>query len=182
MTDLHEVGQLVVHPKRPEWGPGKVLAVDGTKVSVYFRDVPENALSGAVKTIDTALAKLAIEKDRKDLLLDNLPPFDGETFRFQKKRLSLEQGVQAFRSKFPRGFYDSALSQRSARWGARLQKWRLMSSMSPNSAMAARQVELIGSALDSQNPGAGARRCRPSEVAAQQGGGVPRRPSGRFRC
>jgi hypothetical protein len=32
------VGAIVENPKRPEWGPGKVLSLEGAKAKVYLRD------------------------------------------------------------------------------------------------------------------------------------------------
>jgi len=104
--DLYTVGKLVEHPKRLEWGPGKVLAVDGSKVKIYFRDVLEKTPGDAVKTIDTSLATLREAADQTDPMLDNLPPFDGEAFKSKKLRVSLDQGVEVFLSYFPQGFTD----------------------------------------------------------------------------
>ena len=81
------IGTLVEHPKRPEWGPGKVLVVEGSKVKIYFRDLPEKTLDDAVKTIDISLAALREANSQTDPQLDNLPPYD-EGFKSKRPRLS----------------------------------------------------------------------------------------------
>lgn len=49
-----EVGTIVLHPKRPKWGPGKVLAaLAGGIAVIYFRDLPEEKRGDAVKKIST---------------------------------------------------------------------------------------------------------------------------------
>jgi len=45
MNDKLDPGTIVMHKNRPGWGPGKIVARDGSDVLVYFRDflssVPE---------------------------------------------------------------------------------------------------------------------------------------------
>ena len=99
-------GTLVDHPRLPEWGPGKVLAVDGANVTVYFRDAPETRPGQAVKKINTCLAPLRKAGKQSDPFLDHLPPFDGVGFGSKKPRLSLEKGIEVFLKCFPLGFED----------------------------------------------------------------------------
>ncbi len=73
-------GVLVVHPKMPLWGPGRVLAVDGTKVTVYFRDLPGDNPEDAVRTIDTRYVHLARSESQSEPFLDNLPPYASGKF------------------------------------------------------------------------------------------------------
>lgn len=43
-TDLLEAGTVVLHPKRPEWGPGKILEIlTGGEVVIYLRDASKEA-------------------------------------------------------------------------------------------------------------------------------------------
>ena len=113
------VGMLVEHPKRPAWGPGKVLAiggVDGKKITVYFRDFEEkneeNNLNRAVKKIDTTKVQLRVADIQTDPMLDNLPPFTNNAFKSTKPRASLEQGESIFLKYFPAGFKDPKYIER----------------------------------------------------------------------
>lgn len=122
-SDFH-TGQIVEHPKRLEWGPGKILAVEGSKLTVYFRDVPERKHGDAVKTIETALAPLRLAPEQVDPLLDNLPPFADGGFKGSGLRLNLEQGIEEFQRYFPLGFKDPAYmggrttGERDYKWAA----------------------------------------------------------------
>lgn len=51
-ADAVKVGTLVVHLKRLEWGPGRVLEVQGDKLTIYLRDAPKVDLGNIVKVID----------------------------------------------------------------------------------------------------------------------------------
>jgi hypothetical protein len=103
-----EVGTIVLHPKRPAWGPGKALAVGGGgKVTVYFRDLEEKKVGDSVKTISTVVVPLDIADEQSDFMLENLPLFDNGKFKgMRKPRLSLDQAIQAFVDKQPGGFDD----------------------------------------------------------------------------
>src|SRR5688572_4024733 len=65
-------GQLVEHP---QWGLGRVLAVSGSKITVYFRDIQSDAPEGAVRTIKTEVVPLLIAAAQADPILDHLPPY-----------------------------------------------------------------------------------------------------------
>ena len=39
-SDEWEVGDLVVHPLKPEWGPGKIVKIVPERVYVVWRDLP----------------------------------------------------------------------------------------------------------------------------------------------
>lgn len=62
------IGTIMVHPKSPAWGPGKVVRADGRFAFVVWRDTFDQA-----KNMDTAY--LAIAAGQSDEILDNLPPF-----------------------------------------------------------------------------------------------------------
>src|SRR4051812_9790349 len=55
------VGMVVRHPKRPEWGPGEILSIEGDTVRVRFRDVP--ALDGPTKSLNLQYVDLQPEPD-----------------------------------------------------------------------------------------------------------------------
>lgn len=103
MSDLKS-GMLVIHPLRPEWGPGKVVNVGPESISVFWRDTEENI----VKKMVRSAVKLQLATSQCDPILDNLPPLikaDG-TFVGLPARLTLKQARKKFLSRFPGGFYD----------------------------------------------------------------------------
>jgi hypothetical protein len=53
---IHRLGTLVRHPLKPEWGPAKVLVVQGDKVHVLFRDLPDKE----AKLINTSVIALVM--------------------------------------------------------------------------------------------------------------------------
>ena len=53
---IYETGILVMHPLKPEWGPAKVLRVQGDKVHVLFRDLPDKE----AKVINTSVIALVM--------------------------------------------------------------------------------------------------------------------------
>src|SRR5947209_18496363 len=109
MTTNYEVGLIVVHPRKPEWGPGRILAIDGSKIKIYFRDLPGDSPENAVRTIDVRFVTLNCADNQSDPLLDNLPPYvDGKFSRSPKKRVTLDEGIEQFRKHFPLFFEDPA--------------------------------------------------------------------------
>jgi hypothetical protein len=103
-----EIGMLVEHPKKPEWGPGKVLAIAGSSMTVYFKSYQEQTPGDAIKTIRTDLVPLKIAQCQADPWLDNLPPLKNGSFGLEKARLTFEQAVAYFQREFPLGFEDPA--------------------------------------------------------------------------
>ena len=121
-------GILVVHPGKPLWGPGRVLAVDGSKVKVYFRDLPGDSSEDAVRISNTQFAPLARSESQSDFLLDNLPPYaDGKFQRPPRKRVTLQEGIEQFGSRCPLYFEDPAYigdlksGERAYKWAAHQQ-------------------------------------------------------------
>jgi len=80
----YSVGVLVEHPQRPEWGPGRVVAVSGDRLYVFFRD----ALETRAKVILTELVSLKVCATQTDEALDALPPakFDGQDWVLPKAK------------------------------------------------------------------------------------------------
>lgn len=119
----YEVGRIVRHPRKPEWGPGRVLLVEGAKVTVYFRDVPGIHPEDAVRTIDTRVLALDDDPSQTDPLLDNLPPYaNGKFQRTPRRRVTLDEGIEKFRSHCPLFFEDPAYIG-DAHKGERAYKW-----------------------------------------------------------
>lgn len=116
-------GLIVLHPRKPEWGPGRVLAVQGSQVIVYFRDLPGNHPEDAVRKIDTKFVSLNSADNKSDLFLANLPPYaDGRFQRPLKKRVTLEEGIKKFQSYCPLFFEDPAYIG-NLKSGERTYKW-----------------------------------------------------------
>jgi hypothetical protein len=65
----YKVGMLVDHPARPQWGPGKVVAVGEDRIHVYFRDDIEKK----AKTILTTTIVPTVAEEQSDKVLDALP-------------------------------------------------------------------------------------------------------------
>lgn len=106
-----EVGTIVRHPRRPEWGPGMTLAVaGGGNVTVYFRDIEETKAGDAVKVLATRVVGLEIAEEQSEPMLDSLPPFKKGAFEgVRKPRLSLEHAVQTYLRKEPGALDDPAV-------------------------------------------------------------------------
>ena len=106
MTELkYEPGMLVTHPRCPEWGPGKVVYVDGARVHVVFRDVSERE----AKVIGVDHVSLEKADVQTDPVLDNLPPLrqEGGKWVLTRQRLALNDALAFFTWKFPGGFTDA---------------------------------------------------------------------------
>lgn len=95
----HETGQLIEHPK---WGRGKIVAVNGDKVRVIFKNAPE------AKLIDTALFPLPLASDQGDAYFARIqmPSAKGKSAVRVKSRLSQAEAKQKFLARFPLGFRD----------------------------------------------------------------------------
>jgi hypothetical protein len=103
LMDVYQVGMMVNHRSRHDWGPGKVLAVEGQKLKIYFRDCPgEDAIKTLVPTADM----LELAASQIDPQLDNLPPYRAGKLQTTKKRLTIDEGLVAFHRLFPLYFED----------------------------------------------------------------------------
>jgi hypothetical protein len=125
VAENYQVGSLVIHPKKPEWGPGRILHVEGTKVTVYFRDAPGEHPEDAVSKIDTRVISLPNAASQSDPVLDNLPPYANGRFpRTLRRRVTLDEGIDKFRSHCPLFFEDPAYigdlhkGERTYKWAA----------------------------------------------------------------
>ena len=104
----HPVGTLVEHPGCPEWGPGRVLAVQGSVVTVYFRDAVEARAGDSLKRVDSTRVSLLRAAGQVDGWLSGvwLTP-DGRA-AWTQPRLSVPEALDAFLQRFPGGFRDPA--------------------------------------------------------------------------
>lgn len=97
-------GTLVVHPNKPEWGPGKVVKCDRESVWVFWRDAGD----GTPKKMVRSVVNLQPAPSQNDPTLDNLPPLvsaDGSLSHL-KGWVTLNQAIARFLARFPGGFYD----------------------------------------------------------------------------
>jgi hypothetical protein len=101
---IFQVGMIVEHPIKPEWGPGKVVAVHGDKVHIVFRDLPDRE----AKIIQTNIVSLIESTNQNDPILDNLPPLSEEKGKYvlPRKRITVTQAIDMFLKYFPLGFED----------------------------------------------------------------------------
>jgi hypothetical protein len=65
-----QVGMLVEHPARPQWGLGKIVAMDDERLYVVFM----GDLAFKAKAFIRTIAPLSIAEKQTDTVLDTLPP------------------------------------------------------------------------------------------------------------
>jgi hypothetical protein len=122
-SPVYRDGLLVVHPTKSEWGPGRILDVQGSKVIVYFRDLSAADPESAVRTLDTKVVSLAPALLQSDPFLDHLPPYvDGKFQRPIKQRVTLQEGIDKFGAHYPL-FFDDPAYIGDAKTGERTYKW-----------------------------------------------------------
>ena len=51
MNEMLEVGALVRHPDRPEWGIGQVQSIIGSRITVNFEHEGKVVLNGDIVTL-----------------------------------------------------------------------------------------------------------------------------------
>jgi len=102
MSTSHKLGDYVLNPNKPDWGPGIVLDISGTKITVYFRDVSDRP----VRKIETSIVGLVPAPISSDAVLDNLPPYDPDDKKLGKKRVTHADGIEFCRSHYPLLFDD----------------------------------------------------------------------------
>lgn len=100
--DLAE-GVLVRHPKKPEWGLGKVLACTANSATISFKND-----SADHRTLLLHRVSLEVSDQQSDEMLDRLPPFVNGAFATKEKRVTIEDGIRRFKAEFPLGFEDPA--------------------------------------------------------------------------
>ena len=85
--------RMVEHPQRPEWGPGRVVAVSDERLHVFFRD----ALETKAKVILTNLVTLKVCESQEDAALDAMPAakFDGQDWVLPKTKPSKSKKAAA---------------------------------------------------------------------------------------
>jgi hypothetical protein len=102
MTSTYRIGDTVRNPKALEWGRGKVVAIDGSKVHAFF----EHVGGRAAKAVDTRFAVLERLAGERVPLLDALPPITkaGSAYSLPAERVTLRTLVERFLTKFPGAF------------------------------------------------------------------------------
>ena len=98
----YRLGAYVINPKMLDWGPGKILDIKGSTITVYFRDSHEKP----VRMIGTSFVELERASISSDPILDNLPPYVAGDSKLAKRRVTHEDGINKFRSHYPLLFDD----------------------------------------------------------------------------
>ena len=102
MSLIHECGDYVINPNKLDWGPGIILDIAGSAVTVYFRD----CFHRPVRKIETSYVELMPASITSDPVLDNLPPYDQVEGKLSKKRVTHTDGIELFRSYYRLLFDD----------------------------------------------------------------------------
>lgn len=105
-----EPDSYVVNPRMKEWGPGRVMQLEGSKAVVCFRDSGADSSGDGLKTM--VLRSLETSPVQSDTWLDNLPPFKNGKFQVAQPRVTFEEGTGEFARLFPGGFADPAYVER----------------------------------------------------------------------
>jgi hypothetical protein len=128
------------------------MAIQGSRVKVYFRDAVAVDPERAVRELDSRYVNLEVAPQQSDPLLDNLPPYDGQRFeRPSSNRLTLAEGIEMFRAAFPLLFDDPAYigdlktGERAYKWAAHEQFERLLSREEFERLLSAGSVEELRS-------------------------------------
>lgn len=113
-----EADSYVVNPKMLDWGPGRVMQLEGAKAVVCFRDARADVPGDGLKTM--VLRALEASPVQSDAWLDNLPPFKNGKFQVAQPRVTFDEGRAALVKQFPLGFLDPAYveHERAAKQGA----------------------------------------------------------------
>lgn len=105
-----EADSYVENPRMREWGPGRVMQIEGAKAVVCFRDAVAEAPGDGLKTM--VLRSLEPSGVQSDPWLDNLPPFKQGRFQVSQPRVTLQQGVDELVRQFAGGFADASYLER----------------------------------------------------------------------
>ncbi len=105
-----EADSYVVNPRMLEWGPGRVMQLEGAKAVVCFRDARADAPGDGLKTM--VLRALEASPLQSDAWLDNLPPFKNGKFQVAQPRVTFDEGTTELVRHFPLGFADPAYLER----------------------------------------------------------------------
>lgn len=123
MASQIRIGTIVLHPRKPEWGPGKVLAIQDGFMTVYFRDDRDCDTPNGTRTLSSSYP-VEVAPVQSDRQLDNLPPFDKGKFGGHAARpVRLHECLEWFRQEYPLGFRDPAYIGKARKGGERAYKW-----------------------------------------------------------
>ena len=104
-----EADSYVVNPRMLEWGPGRVMQLEGAKAVVCFRDARADVPGDGLKTM--VLRALEASPVQSDAWLDNLPPFKNGKFQVAQPRVTFDEGMGELSRLFPLGFGDPAYAE-----------------------------------------------------------------------
>lgn len=112
-------GVLIRHPVKPEWGLGKVLDIRGNSATIFFKDDTTDH-----RTILLDKVQLQLAEEQSDPMLDKLSPFIDGKFATKHKKVTIQDGIGAFKAEFPGGFLDPAYLDTQTAHGERSYKIR----------------------------------------------------------
>ena len=118
VADPYPIGTVVDNPKKPGWGPGRIVGTKGKNVWVVFRDHPGREAKLMVPD------GLRPAESQHDPILDNLPEPKMEKGRpvLPGERNLFGETVRLFLARYPDGFLDAGyLGKRKE--GERASKW-----------------------------------------------------------
>lgn len=106
----YELGSYWRHSKRPEWGLGRVVALEGEHVFLFFQKEESKSAAEArrARRFSTKFDGLTFVPDGHDPWLANLPPVvrDGQDYVLSTARLTFHEAIAIFLKLFPEGFGD----------------------------------------------------------------------------
>jgi len=105
-----EADSYVVNPRMLEWGPGRVMQLEGAKAVVCFRDARAETPGDGLKTM--VLRALEAAPMQSDAWLDNLPPFKNGKFQVAQPRVTFDEGMLELVRQYPLGFADPAYTEK----------------------------------------------------------------------
>jgi hypothetical protein len=123
------VGSIVRHPRRPAWGPGKVLQIDAEGALVFFaKGGSHNGLARNPIRLVLRIAGLEPAPTTSHPRLDHLPPLVGDSVTEGESYVTLEQGIDRFLHLFPQGFHGRSYAneERDYKWRAHQEAVRLL--------------------------------------------------------
>lgn len=108
-----QTGNIVLHPSKPEWGPGRILRTERDRAFIIWRD---RGIQEA-RPIVTSQISLELAPDQNDPTLDEMAASaskprktgagrGGRSPKPAKPVVSVQQAIEAFMKRFPLGFKD----------------------------------------------------------------------------
>ena len=140
------VGLVVESPNAPQWGPGKILAIDEQTVTVRFRGDPGKGSDGVVKKINLNYGTLA-PSSQSDPFPKTSSGSKQKKPKITKPPFTMAGSISTFLGIFPLGFKDPEYigvqqsGERQYKWDAHLQWNKTLSGAAGKHLLAANNIE-----------------------------------------